>query len=153
MKLQEAIGQYVYQHIGTIEKITVISLMKTSVKFSSLRQHNSFLLTQVESQWIMSIHTHCTAEAKWRWLYLDTLTPRSRKWEDGRENRLRNISTKIFRVTQEGCQGTWEDNLGLWKLRRGQIRIFSFIWKIIWWSQITTPEPRQRHRIEKTVEW
>ena len=39
------------------ENITLISLMKTSVGMSSLRQQNSIIFEHTESQWIFLIHT------------------------------------------------------------------------------------------------
>ena len=92
-------------------KNSVISLMNKSVKMLSLRQHKSIILSHGKSQWIMLIHTHCEAATQWRWLCLDNLTPRSRKREDGREHRSRNISTRIWRDNQEECRGTREDYL------------------------------------------
>ena len=50
VKLQVAIEKYGYQHIGTTEKIAVISLMKTSGKMSRFWQHNSIILAHRESQ-------------------------------------------------------------------------------------------------------
>ena len=50
VKIQAAIGKYGYQHIGTPENIAVNSLMRTSVKISSLRQQNWIIFSHSEYQ-------------------------------------------------------------------------------------------------------